>query len=98
MCGGRSHLPSPRVREVSRLPCMAKLGSTPVSADAPPLDSGAVEQAYRLHRARRAAREARAREVRHASFRFWLVLAVALLAAALLAERTMGEIERVFGL
>jgi anti-sigma-K factor RskA len=66
--------------------------------EAPPLDPEAVERAYRLHRARRAARERWHREKRWAGFRFWLVLVLVLAVAALLAARTLGEIERVFGL
>ena len=66
--------------------------------EAPPLDPQAVERAYRLHRARRAARERWKRERRWAGLRFWLVLALVLAAAVLLAARTLGEIERLFGL
>ena len=66
--------------------------------EAPPLDPDAVERAYRFHRARRAARERWHREKRWAGVRFWLVLALALAAIVLLAARTLGEIERVFGL
>ncbi|HXG77377.1 MAG TPA: hypothetical protein VNJ53_12485 [Gaiellaceae bacterium] len=66
--------------------------------EAPPLDPEAVERAYRFHRARREARERRSREQRWARLRFWLVLALALGVAMLLAARTLGEIERVFGL
>jgi len=66
--------------------------------DAPPLDPEAVSYAYRLHRARRAARERRHRERRWAGVRFWLVLVIAIAVTAFLALRTMGEIERVFGL
>ena len=66
--------------------------------ETPPLDPRAVERAYRFHRARRAARQRRHRETRWAGFRFWLVLALVLAVAALLAARTLGEIERVFGL
>ena len=69
---------------------------TAAPEEAPPLDPGAVERAYRLHRARRAARERWHRERRLAGFRFWLVLV--LVAAVLVATRTLGEIERVFGL
>jgi len=78
---------------------VAKL-APPRAADqeAPPLDPGAIERAYRFHRARRAARERRHRERRWASFRFWIVLALVLAVATLLAARTLGEIERVFGL
>jgi len=66
--------------------------------ESPPLDPGAVERAYRFHRARRAVREQRHRAKRWAGLRFWLVLALVLAATALLAARTLGEIERVFGL
>jgi hypothetical protein len=66
--------------------------------DAPPLDSQAVENAYRQYRARRAARERWQRERRWANLRFWLVLTLVLAAAVLLAARTLGEIERLFGL
>lgn len=77
---------------------VAKVGQTAAPDDAPPLDPGAVDRAYRFHRARRAARERRYRERRWASLRFWLVLALVLAAAAFLAARTLGEIERIFGL
>jgi len=68
------------------------------SAEEPPLDPEAVQRAYRFHRARRAARERRHREKRWAGFRFWLVLTLVLIVVVLLAARTLGEIERVFGL
>jgi hypothetical protein len=64
----------------------------------PPLDPGAIERAYRLHRARRAARERWHREKKWAGFRFWAVLILVLVVTVLLAARTLGEIERVFGL
>jgi hypothetical protein len=66
--------------------------------DEPPLDPAAVEHAYRRHRARRAAKARRHRERRSANVRFWVLLALAIAVAALLAARTLGEIERVFGL
>ena len=68
------------------------------SEEAPPLDPEAVERAYRVHRARRAARAKRHRERRWANVRFWFLLAVAVTVAVVLAARTLGEIERVFGL
>jgi hypothetical protein len=73
---------------------------TPSAArdEAPPLDPYAVERAYRLHRARRAARERYLRERQTASVRFWFVLAIVLVVAAFLAARTLGEIEHLFGL
>jgi anti-sigma-K factor RskA len=64
----------------------------------PPLDPGAIDRAYRLHRARRAARERWHREKRWAGFRFWVVLVLVLAATVLVAARTLGELERVFGL
>ena len=77
---------------------MAKAEPRTVPEEDPPLDPEAVERAYRLHRARRAARDRWHREKRWAGFRFWLVLALVLAGTVLLAARTMGEIERVFGL
>jgi hypothetical protein len=76
---------------------VAKVGPT-TSSEVPPLDPGAVERAYRFHRAKRAARERRHHESRLAGVRFWLILALVVLAAVLIAARTMGEIERIFGL
>ena len=64
----------------------------------PPLDPDAVSRAYRHHRARRAARARWHREKRWAGVRFWLVVVLVVVVAALLAARTLGEIERVFGL
>jgi anti-sigma-K factor RskA len=66
--------------------------------EAPPLDPHAVERAYRLHRARRAARDRWHREKRWAGLRFWLVLILVLATAVLLAAWTLDEIERLFGL
>jgi anti-sigma-K factor RskA len=68
------------------------------SEEEPPLDPQAVERAYRFHRARRAAKERRHREKRWAGFRFWLVLTLVLVVVVVLAARTLGELERVFGL
>lgn len=70
----------------------------PTSPEDPPVDPSAIEEAYRLHRARRAARAKRHREKRWAGVRFWFLLVVGIAVAVLLAARTLGEIERVFGL
>ena len=81
---------------------MAKVEPTTAAArdqgEEPPLDPGAIDRAYRLHRARRAARERWHREKKWAGFRFWLVLVLVLVATVLVAARTLGELERVFGL
>lgn len=77
---------------------VAKLGQPAASDEAPPLDPEAVVRAYRFHRARRAARERWHRERRVAGLRFWLVFLLVLVAAVFLAARTLGEIERIFGL
>jgi hypothetical protein len=76
-------------------PTTAPLEAPP---EEPPLDPEAVGRAYRFHRARRAARARRHREKRRASLRFWFVLALVVGVTAVLAARTLGEIERVFGL
>ena len=70
----------------------------PVRQDEPPLDPQAISRNYRVHRARRAAKAKRHREKRWAGVRFWLVLALVVVVAGVLAARTLGEIERVFGL
>ena len=66
--------------------------------DDPPLDPEAISRNYRLHRARRAAKKKKHREKRWAGVRFWLVLAIVVVVTGVLAARTLGEIERVFGL
>ena len=66
--------------------------------DEPPLDPEAVPRAYQRHRARRAAKAKRHRERRWAGVRFWLVVVLVVVVAVVLATRTLGEIERVFGL
>ena len=70
--------------------------TTPEEGD--PLDPHAVSRAYRHHRARRAARKQRHREKRWAGVRFWVVLVLVVVVTVVLATRTLGEIERVFGL
>jgi len=69
-----------------------------VLEDEPPLDPDAISRSYRHHRARRAARAKRHREKRWAGVRFWLVLVLVVVVTAVIAARTLGEIERVFGI
>jgi anti-sigma-K factor RskA len=64
----------------------------------PPLDPDAISRSYLHHRARRAAKAKRHRAKRWASVRFWLVLVLVLVVTAVIAARTLGEIERVFGI
>ncbi len=70
----------------------------PVLDEEPPLDPEAVSRNYRKHRARRAAKKKRHRDKRWAGVRFWLVLVLVVVVTGVLAARTLGEIERVFGL
>ena len=69
-----------------------------VSEDAPPIDPGAIEDAYLLHRARRRARDLHQRRLRLAGMRFWVVLLVLLAASVVLAATLWREIEQLFGL
>jgi hypothetical protein len=66
--------------------------------DAPPLDPTAVDRAYRFYRAQRYARTEHRRATRHARLRFWVVVALLLLACLVLAVTVWDEIERLFGL
>ena len=66
--------------------------------DEPPLDPDAITRSYRHHRARRAARAKLHRQKRWAGVRFWLVVVLVLVVTVVLAARTLGEIERVFGI
>jgi hypothetical protein len=92
----------PQANAVPRIAAMAQPAPTTPQPRAreeePPLDPEAVSRAYRQHRARRAAKAKRHRERRWAGVRFWLVLVLVLVATGVLAARTLGEIERVFGL
>ena len=64
----------------------------------PPIDPTAVDDAYRLARARRRARERHERATRWASVRFWFVLAVLVAASVLLAVTFWREVQQLFGL
>jgi hypothetical protein len=66
--------------------------------DPPPIDPTAIDRAYRFHRARRRAREERARERGLARLRFWAVLLVLLVLAAYLSLVVWRQIEQLFGL
>ena len=66
--------------------------------DPPPVDPSVVDRAYRIHRARRRAREERVRERSLARMRFWTVLLTLLVVAAYLALVVWRQIEQLFGL
>jgi hypothetical protein len=62
------------------------------------LDPTAVERAYRRERARRRAREDRARERQLAGLRFWLAVTAVIGTSIGLAIVIWHEIHRLFGL
>ena len=80
---------------------MAQPARTPAALEReepPVVDPGAVDRAYRLHRARRRARLERTRETQLAHFRYWFVLAALVIAIAVVGVTVWREIERLFGL
>jgi len=62
------------------------------------LDPVAVEQAYRVHRARRRAHRLRERETKRAKLRFWLVLLSLLALSVYLSIVVWHQIQQQFGL
>jgi hypothetical protein len=70
----------------------------PTTGDQPPIDPDAIEEAYRLHRARRQARVQRRRSARRAGVRFWVVLLLLFVVSVVLAVTLWREVERLFGL
>jgi hypothetical protein len=70
----------------------------PPTDDRPPIDSLARERAYRLHRARRYAREERVEERRRATARFFLVLVALIGVSIFLGVVIWHQIQNLFGL
>jgi len=66
--------------------------------DPPVVDPGAIDRAYRQHRARRRARVEHRQRARHASLRFWVVLWFLLFASVVLALTIWGQVQSLFGL
>jgi hypothetical protein len=64
----------------------------------PPIDRDAVRAAYRVHRARRFARQRHRRRQRLAGVRFWVVLLVLVGGSTALALTIYREIQRLFGI
>jgi hypothetical protein len=87
-----------RLNRCLRLIRMAQPARRLDPEDALQLDPAAVQQAYRLHRARRRAHRERAREVARARLRFWLVLIVLVGLSLWLTVVVWRQIERLFGL
>lgn len=69
-----------------------------LAPEEPPIDPGAVSDAYRLHRARRRARIEHRRRTKRAGIRFWLVLVLLLVASVAVAVTIWREIQQLFGL
>ena len=62
------------------------------------LDPAAVQREYRRQRAKRRAREDRARERQLAGLRFWLAVTVVIAASVALIIVVWQEIQHLFGL
>jgi hypothetical protein len=67
-------------------------------AETPPLDPHAVNRAYHFYRAQRHAKIEHRRETRRADARFWVFLALLLLACLVVGVTVWGEITKLFGL
>jgi hypothetical protein len=65
--------------------------------DAPSLDPGAIERAYRRERARRRARVERRSAVRRSDVRFWVTLLVLAFLAAFILLAAWREVQTLFG-
>lgn len=77
---------------------MAEPLRSPADDEAPSLDPGAIDRAYRRERARRRARLERQRAKKHAGMRFWLVLLALVGLSIVLVVTVWREIEQLFGL
>ena len=79
---------------------MAQPASKPPAFDeeAPSLDPGAIERAYRRERALRRTRSERRTAKRSSKARFWVVLAVLMLLTVVIALTAWHEVQRTFGL
>jgi hypothetical protein len=66
--------------------------------DDPPVDPGAIDRAYRYHRARRNAKLRRKRESARARLRFVLTVSILVALAIFLMLTIWHEVQNVFGL
>jgi hypothetical protein len=67
-------------------------------ADPLPVDPSAVNQAYRLHRARRRAKQRHRREAAAARLRFYVMVLTLVALTIVFVVFTWREIQRLFGL
>jgi len=67
-------------------------------SEAPPLDSTAIDRAYRFYRAQRHAKLEHRRETRIARARFLVMLGVLLFACLVLAVTVWEQVTKLFGL
>ena len=74
------------------------LRDSPARSADPPPDAAAVEHAYRLQRARRRARNERARARRNARIRFWFVLTLMVALSVYFGVTVLRKLQEVFGL
>jgi hypothetical protein len=78
---------------------MGEPARTPTDVDTPPVhDPHAIARAYHHHRARRAARVERRRELRWARVRFWFVLGCLLIAALVIVVLMLQQVQNIFGI
>jgi hypothetical protein len=78
---------------------MGEPAPIPTQADEPPVpDPRSAAQAYRYHRARRAARIQLRRDRRWARLRFWLGLVCLLLAVAVIGVLILQQVQNIFGI
>lgn len=70
-----------------------------VPADEPPIaDPEAIRRAYRRERAKRRARVEHRREAKYASFRFWTIMWLLLVALVIAALAIWAQVQQLFGL
>jgi len=66
--------------------------------EAPSLDPGTLERAYRRERARRRAKVEHHQYARNSNARFWVMIAVILLVTVVLGLTALREIQTSFGI
>jgi hypothetical protein len=71
----------------------------PVERHTPPVDDPVtVHQAFRQHRRKRLARLEHRRELKHASRRFWVLIAALFMLAVFLSVTIWEQIQSMFGI